>query len=255
MSDAERSLSECASRPMRSRSEEIAAILRDDILRGHYRAGERLPSERDLSARFDTSRGAVREAFKRLEQLGVAKVKPGGARVVPIDQCTLDVLGPLLDLDDMPNIKLVDEVLQMVGVLMDMAACTAVEKASDAQIAQAQQIIDELLATTENSIARHECLRRLGELFTTVADNLVLKLIANGLRTPFMSRMQAYGIHPKLDGEEFHMTVEQLRAALSGRSAKEVGRAMRRLNRLFRESARAALEAAQPAGKEQRISA
>jgi DNA-binding FadR family transcriptional regulator len=100
-----------------TRSDEIAAILRDDILRGHYRAGERLPSERDLSARFDTSRGAVREAFKRLEQLGIATVQPGGARVVPIDQCTLDVLGPLLDLDDMPDPKLVDEVMQKVGLL------------------------------------------------------------------------------------------------------------------------------------------
>lgn len=235
-----------------TRSDEIAAILRDDILRGHYRAGERLPSERDLSARFDTSRGAVREAFKRLEQLGIATVQPGGARVVPIDQCTLDVLGPLLDLDDMPDPKLVDEVLQMVGLLMDLAAQIAVEKATDEQIAEAQTILEEM-ASTDNSIARHEALRRLGALFTTIADHLVLKLIANGLRTTFVRRMQTFGIRPELSSREFQPIAIELQEALHVRSATDVGNAMRRLNRLFRDSARKALEGAGTA--EKRISA
>lgn len=230
-------------RPARSRSEEITAILRDDILRGHYRAGERLPSERDLSARFDTSRGAVREAFKRLEQLGVATVQPGGARVVPIDKCTLDVLGPLLDLDEVPDAKLVDEVLQIVGLLMDLAARLAVEKATDEQIARAQAIIDEM-ASTDNSIARHEGLRRLSDFFTKVADHLVLKLIANGLRTTFLGRMQKYGLRHDFDSAEFQAIAAELRHALHARSPTDVGHAMQRLNRLFRDSARTALEAA-----------
>ena len=43
----------------KNRAEEIAFILRDEILVGQYRAGERLPSERDLVARFNSNRGAV----------------------------------------------------------------------------------------------------------------------------------------------------------------------------------------------------
>jgi DNA-binding FadR family transcriptional regulator len=236
----------------RSRSEQIADILRDDILRGQYRAGERLPSERDLSTRFDASRGAVREAFKRLEQLGLASIQRGGARVVPIDHCTLDVLGPLLDLHDLPDAKLVDEVLQMVGVLMAMAARMAVEQATDDELAQAQRIIDELLASND-SLQRHENLRRLSAFFIDVADHLVLKLIANGLRTTFMSRMPRFGLKPRFDSDEFRGVAEQLRAALQARSAPEVGDAMRALNRMFRESARTTLQSAQP--PEKRISA
>jgi DNA-binding FadR family transcriptional regulator len=237
----------------RSRSEQIADILRDDILRGQYRAGERLPSERDLSSRFDASRGAVREAFKRLEQLGIATIQRGGARVVPIDHCTLDVLGPLLDLNDLPDAKLVDEVLQMVGALMDMAARMAVEKATDDELDQAQRIIDELLAHNDTSIARHENLRRLSNLFIEVADHLVLKLIANGLRTTFMSRMPRFGIQQRFDSDEFRGIAEQLRLALGARSAPEVGVAMRAMNRMIRESARTALESARTS--EERISA
>ena len=49
-----------------SKHEEIADSLTRDILTGQYRVGERLPSERDLSSRFEANRGAVREAMKKL---------------------------------------------------------------------------------------------------------------------------------------------------------------------------------------------
>ena len=64
-----------------SKAEEITDILREEILRGQYRAGERLPSERDLSARFEANRGAVREAVKKLEQLGIVDVKPAAVNL------------------------------------------------------------------------------------------------------------------------------------------------------------------------------
>ena len=86
-----------------SKTGEITQVLRDEILRGQYRPGERLPSERDVAARFETSRGTVREAYKKLEQLGIVSIQPGGARVVPVQDCTLDVLGPLLDLNEVPD--------------------------------------------------------------------------------------------------------------------------------------------------------
>jgi len=47
-----------------SRPEAIARELRTDILQGRYRAGERLPSERELAARSGGSRGSAREALK-----------------------------------------------------------------------------------------------------------------------------------------------------------------------------------------------
>ncbi len=59
-----------------SKHEEIADSLTHDILVGQYRTGERLPSERDLAVRFVANRGAVREAMKKLEQLGLADIRP-----------------------------------------------------------------------------------------------------------------------------------------------------------------------------------
>jgi DNA-binding FadR family transcriptional regulator len=227
------------SRPQVSRSEEIAGLLRDDILAGQYRAGERLPSERDLAARFRTSRGVVREAFKRLEQLGLAAIQPGGARAVPVESCTLDVLGPLLDLGDLPDPKLVDEVLEIFGVLMERAARAAVHKATDTDLEHAQQIIDEMLSAS--GVERHQAMRRLGTFFVDIADHLVLRLTINGLRTTFMARMRELGIRPDFDSPTHGEIAAELRAALGQRNPARVGDTMRRLNRFFRDGAREAL--------------
>ena len=224
-----------------SRSEGIAAILRDEILRGQYRAGERLPSERDLTTRFATSRGAVREALKKLEQLGITSIHPGGARVVPVDHCTLDVLGPLLDLNDIPDAKLVDEVLHVLGVLMDTAARAALDKATDEDLEYADEIIAEMLSSDSTGVRMHDATRKLGEFFVDVADHLVLRLIVNGLRTTFFARLRELGIHPKLSHESHRNVAMELRAALANRDAIGIGRALRDLNRIFRNNAGDAL--------------
>ena len=243
---------QAAERAQRSRSEEIAGILRDEILAGQYRAGERLPSERDLTTRFEAGRGAIREALKKLEQLGIASIQPGGSRVVPVEACTLDVLGPLLDLNDIPDAKLVDEVLHIFGVLMGVAARTAVEKATEEDLEQARDIIKDICSIDDDQ-RQYAALRRLGTFFVDVADHLVLRLIINGLRTTFMARLNSYGIHPTPDVKAYREIAKQLQQAFEQRDAVGVGDAVRRLNRMFRDSARDALSSSQTT--QQRISA
>jgi DNA-binding FadR family transcriptional regulator len=228
-----------------SRSGEVAAILRDEILSGQYRAGERMPSERDLVVRFDTSRGLVREAFKKLEQLGIVSIQPGGARVVPITECTLDVLGPLLDLNALADPKLVDEVLHMFGVLLDVAARTAVRKAEQDQIDEAMSICDTMLDPDFDRNTAPDTMRSLAVLFVDSADHLVLRLILNGLRTTFLERMPQLGVETRLDAKTHHAIVRQLRDALAARDAPAVGAAMSRLNREFRARVAEALGGAQ----------
>ena len=148
-----------------SRAEEITRTLRDDILRGQYRAGERVPSERDLAVRFATSRGTVREALKKLEQLGIASIQPGGARVVPVQECTLDVLGPLLELNDIPDAALIDQVLDIGAILIGYAAEIAVTRGDPAALTHVEAIIDEVLATEPEELAKMRVPRRLGRAF------------------------------------------------------------------------------------------
>jgi DNA-binding FadR family transcriptional regulator len=52
------------------------------ILDGTLRAGDRLPPERELAARLGISRGALREALRSLEYVGLLQARVGSGRYV-----------------------------------------------------------------------------------------------------------------------------------------------------------------------------
>ncbi|MGE3809376.1 MAG: FadR/GntR family transcriptional regulator [Gemmataceae bacterium] len=61
---------------------QLADQLERDILSGKLAPGDRLPSERDISAQMGVSRSVVREALRRLASLGLIRSAHGsGARV------------------------------------------------------------------------------------------------------------------------------------------------------------------------------
>lgn len=69
--------------------DEVAAELRDRVLRGDYTPGHRLLQEQ-LAAEFDVSRTPVREAMRLLEREGLVHPdRAGGVRVVERDPATL----------------------------------------------------------------------------------------------------------------------------------------------------------------------
>jgi DNA-binding GntR family transcriptional regulator len=114
------------------------AFVKDQILYGSYRGGE-LISEGDVAAELAMSRTPVREAFLRLEGLGLLRLYPQrGALVVPVSP------------DE------VRQVLEARSVLEEFAARKAIS-GSDPQRAA-------LLSTLEENIARQRVLAAEGDL-------------------------------------------------------------------------------------------
>ncbi|MEZ4363793.1 MAG: FadR/GntR family transcriptional regulator [Kofleriaceae bacterium] len=63
-------------------AEEITEQLRGLILDGKYPPGSKLPPERELSKRLGVNRASLREALKKLEHLGLVRIRQGdGTRV------------------------------------------------------------------------------------------------------------------------------------------------------------------------------
>ncbi len=234
-----------------SKVDEVIAVLRTEILHGQYRPGERLPSERDLAARFNANRGAIREAIKKLEQLGIADVTPGGVRVVPVENATLEVLGHLLDLDEAPSPDLVGQIFDVLGAMMALSARSAVEHAGSEATARMTEIISrliELVPRYEEEDAReagHMAWSELGECFLSTNNNLVLRLVFNGLRTQFLGRMTGLGLKPKIDIEADKQHLEQLRTAISSGDAASAADAILAHFRLIKHTILAAMPAGQ----------
>lgn len=223
-----------------TRSAAIAAELRDEILRGQYRRGERLPSERDLAERFGVHRGAVREALKRLEQLGLARIHPGGARVAPIEEASLDVVEHMLELEDPPNPELVDQVLEVMSGLFSMAARLCAERASDQQRAD----IRKLLARARKSLPsqeRIELMHQLGDLFVEASENLVLKLVRRGVTTDFIDQLDARRPHLLAPYSPSELHFQKLADAIDAKSGAAAAEAVHQLTLEIRRHAMEAI--------------
>lgn len=73
-------------------SEEVYRQIKGAILEGHYKPGDRLPTERAFCETFGVGRPVVREALRLLENYGLISVRPGaggGAFVQKIDSSVL----------------------------------------------------------------------------------------------------------------------------------------------------------------------
>ena len=182
----------------KTRAEEIAYILRDEILIGQYRTGERLPSERDLVARFKVNRGAVREATKILSELGLVSVQPGGARIVAVEEATLSILGPLLDLRAEVRPHLVIEFVEVFSALMALSSRLAMSQASSEERAQLLDILDRYDPNAEAGQIRN-VMSDFMAASIDIHQNLVLRLIGNGLRSQLVGRLEAIESDQTLD--------------------------------------------------------
>lgn len=95
-------------RPRRT-FEEVAAQLREMLVSGQLKPGDRLPSERDLSAQLGVSRSALREALRMLENNGMLELrkgKTGGAFVSSGGAQAMS--GQMLDLLRLGNISITE---------------------------------------------------------------------------------------------------------------------------------------------------
>jgi GntR family transcriptional regulator, transcriptional repressor for pyruvate dehydrogenase complex len=202
--------------------EEIADSLTRDILVGQYRTGERLPSERDLAARFDANRGAVREAMKKLEHLGIACVQPGGARVAPLHEASLDVIGHLLAIDAVPSQDLVEQILAVMQQLVTLAAETAVTRASDAELAAIRERVRPLLQGEPDGARETAARIELMSAIMAASGNLVCRLIARALLAQFGSSMAPLENRFQVDADAYRRNVRRLDDALARRDVGAV---------------------------------
>lgn len=207
-------------------SHEIADILRDEILRQQYRSGERFPSERDLAGRFDASRGAVREALSQLEQLGLIRILPGGARVQTVDSASIAILGPLMDMQELPDPVLVDQFLQTFGALTSLTARSAVDNASGDQLNQLQEMVVELAKQADDFEAMQPKWREFLDYMSTVADNLVVRLISNDLKAQFVEQMMKLGIKPEVKKKAINQMLNSLEQSFGTKDGELAASAM-----------------------------
>lgn len=226
-----------------SKHDEIAEDLTRDILTGQYRVGERLPSERDLAARFEANRGAVREAMKKLEQLGIADIQPGGARVSPVNEASLDVIGHLMALGDYPDRELVDQILVVINALVLTAVVSAVRRADEAGIEALRALMRPIWAEQLEGDAYFEAQTRMFEGIMSASGNLPVQLIARSLLEQFHPRMTTLRDFIEPDSETHARLAHRIDEALAARDLDALRRSFFEIGNFHRERMRRTFDA------------
>jgi GntR family transcriptional repressor for pyruvate dehydrogenase complex len=230
-------------------TESIAAQLRNDILGGTYKAGERLPAERDLASRLGVNRGSVREALKKLEQMGLVMIRRGdGATVRHLHEASIEIVRHLLIVNGVVNRRLLEQVLDAHEMLVAGAAHLAVERGSAEDHRRARELLKQLTRPAISDAERVALFDALVELMTQASGNLVLQLVRNVIRPALAERMAL--VQRRLAGQSRGLAarVGAIDAAIEAGDAAATAAAVRGLVRDRREQLLAALDAIESQG-------
>jgi GntR family transcriptional regulator, transcriptional repressor for pyruvate dehydrogenase complex len=164
--------------------QEVAEQLRDAILDGRYRVGDKLPPERELAEEFQVNRTSVREAIQVLEGLGLVRVRQGdGATVQPLVDASFDVLPAMILHGEKLDAGLLAELGEvMLPLLLEMGRLAIARH----QPEQVEALRGLRAVVADRSIPRERrgaALRDVVVLLSDMTGNRVWQMLARRTRT------------------------------------------------------------------------
>jgi DNA-binding FadR family transcriptional regulator len=168
--------------------EAVATQLRDAILDGRFKAGDKLPPERELAEEFGVNRTSIREAIKILEGLRLVAVRHGdGATVQPLIEGSLDLLGPMIFHGNSIDPDVVAEMYEATMPLLLEIARLAIDRHRPDEIVRLRQLRDAIADESREREARFASTRELLILLSDMTRNRVWQMLARRTRDLFAS--------------------------------------------------------------------
>src|SRR4051794_27415267 len=164
-------------------SEQVFSALLETLLSGRYTPGERLPTQRRLAADLRVTMGSLREALKRLEQMGLVESRQGDAMRVRDwrEHGGLDVIAHLLFRSGGLDAGVLDDLLEARGAMLCEVATLAARRRDDAQAARLVELSEAVEAAPDDVAAQRVDFAFFTEL-AEAAGNVVFVLIVNSIR-------------------------------------------------------------------------
>jgi GntR family transcriptional repressor for pyruvate dehydrogenase complex len=163
--------------------------LREAILSGEYRAGDRLPTQRALAADLQVNMATVREALKRLEQLRLVEVRHGDSTRV-LDWRRSGGLEALV-LAGSGQAAIIGDLFEARRLLLVEAARLAAQRRSDEQAEALLELADAVARADDEQSALLADWQFMAALVEAAA-NLVFQLTMNSVRELYLPRAEAF---------------------------------------------------------------
>ncbi|HHW08186.1 MAG TPA: FadR family transcriptional regulator [Clostridia bacterium] len=202
--------------PIRTKKiyEEIIAQIKNLILEGKLRPGDKLMSERELAEQLQVGRSAVREAFRALEAMRIVEIKPGEGTYVK--QLSADYLVEAISLMLSSQDHTTRELMELRKILEGECAYLAALRRTNSDLALMKQQLDEQKIQVEQGhLGYHSDMAFHFAIYKATGNAIIFKLmstlrdtIQHALQEVLKELMQMDPTFPKQLYLE-HMTVCQ----------------------------------------------
>jgi len=130
-------------------SDEVARQIERIIAEGRFLPGQKLPSERALSAKLAVSRPVLREALRILEIQGIVRIRQGSG--IYVKDPTQDILNVPIREWLAENLPLLCKFYEARLVIEPECAALAAQRATASQIENLRILVEESLPTVEGN--------------------------------------------------------------------------------------------------------
>ena len=131
--------------------EQIVQQIEDSILNGTLKAGDQLPSERELALKFGVSRTAVREAVKSLHEKGLVEAYSGRGTFITngTSQAVTQSINLMMKIDQTDGSANLAEVRQILEPEIAALAATRIQEPQLALMREAFSVMNQALKDPE----------------------------------------------------------------------------------------------------------
>lgn len=225
-------------------SEEVTEQLKQSILQGHFKAGDRLPAERLLAEDFQVSRVAIREALRTLENSGFIITRQGASGGAFVTDLSFDQLAnAFLDLflaekisvPELSQVRMLvePEVARLAAMNLTPHYAEALKQALEAEDLPVRSLEEDI----ERKTAVHFILVEMcgNRFFEALIRSLMAltKLVVQAVQ-PDPGKMHPAGLHRPIVEAVLAGEPEAAAAAMR-RHAAEFGQALVTFEKAFRE--------------------
>lgn len=202
-----------------SLSDAVTDSVISQIREGRYRAGDRLPTERELAEQLGVGRTSVREGLRFLEKLGILEIRQGTGTVVRSLSLgkVFEHLIPVQTIIDLPD-RDVRDIMQVRRILEAESARLAARHATERQLERLEELLDGMAASLENPRDYLEMDLEFHVVVAKASSNPVLAQLINLIRDIYTRYFEIVLRDPEMNKTslDFH---RQLYAALRDRDA------------------------------------
>jgi GntR family transcriptional repressor for pyruvate dehydrogenase complex len=164
-------------------SDAVAERVISEIREGRYRAGDRIPTERELAEQLGVGRTSVREGLRFLEKTGVLEIRQGVGMVVrslSLEK-VFEHLIPVQTIIELPD-RDVRNIMHVRRVLEAESARLAAENGNEQQLERLGKLLDDMAASLERPRDYLELDLEFHVVLAEAAGNPVLAQLTNLIR-------------------------------------------------------------------------